>query len=116
MTNLADPRGARAFRFIRRSLVDGVASLVYAFDDGPELIERVTFPGASPIAAGRRVALDAALDLLHLIAGISYYKAGVPGEIRIESTPLDASTASFLDTLYLHGLGEFAYHNKLDLR
>jgi hypothetical protein len=114
--SLSDPRTAHAFRFVRRDYADGVASLVYAFDDGPELIERIVFPDAPTPAPERAAAFEAALDLLHLVAGVSYYKAGVPGEIRVESTELDAETAAFLDALYLHGLGEFAYHNKLDLR
>lgn len=112
----ANPRAARVFRFVRRDYADGVASLVYAFDDGPELVERIVFPDAPTLAPVRAHAFEAALDLLHLVAGVSYYKAGVPGEIRVESTTLDAATATFLDALYLHGLGEFAYHNKLDLR
>jgi hypothetical protein len=111
-----NPREARAFRFVRRDYADGVASLVYAFDDGPELVERIAFPDAPVLAPDRRPAFEAALDLLHLVAGISYYKAGVPEAMHVESTVLDATTAAFLDTLYLHGLGEFAYHNKLDLR
>ncbi|MFC4822537.1 UDP-N-acetyl-alpha-D-muramoyl-L-alanyl-L-glutamate epimerase [Dokdonella ginsengisoli] len=113
---LPDPRAARAFRFVRRDYADGVASLVYAFDDGPELIERVVFPDAPSPSLRRAAALEAALDLLHAIAGVSYYKAGVPGAIAFESPAPDAATAAFLDTLYLHGLGEFAYHNRLDLR
>jgi hypothetical protein len=112
----ADPRAARAFRFVRRDYADGVASLAYAFDDGPELVERITFPAAPPVAPVRAAALEAALDLLHLVAGISYYKAGVPPAIHVEGTPPDAELATFLDTLYLHGLGEFAWHNGLDLR
>jgi hypothetical protein len=116
LSTLSDPRAAHAFRFIRRSYADGVAELVYAFDDGPELIERIVFPDAPVLAPERAAAFDAALDLLHLVAGVSYYKAGVPGEIQIESGPLDTQAAAFLDALYLHGLGEFAYHNKLDLR
>ena len=115
MTTLTDPRQAKAFRFVRRHYADGVAELVYAFDDGPELVERILFPGGKSVHV-EPAALDAALDLLHLIAGISYYKAGVPGEIRVESCAIDMPTAGFLDTLYLQGLGEFAYHNKLDLR
>lgn len=114
--SLADPRTAKAFRFVRRDYADGVASLVYAFDDGPELVERVVFPDAPPIDAAKRDAFEAALDLLHLVAGVSYYKAGVPYAIRVESTALDTGIAAFLDALYRHGLGEFAYHNKLDLR
>lgn len=111
-----DPRQAQAFRFVRRGYADGVASLVYAFDDGPELVERVTFPDAPALAPPRAAAFEAALDLLHLVAGVSYYKAGVPGAIRVETSEPDAPTAAFLDALYLHGLGEFAYHNRLDLR
>jgi len=114
--SLADPRQARAFRFVRREFADGAATLVYAFDDGPELIERIVFPDAPVVSRDRETALQAALDLLHLVAGVSYYKVGVPAEIRVESTALDAATGEFLDALYLHGLGEFAYHNKLDLR
>jgi len=117
VSELADPRAARSFRFVRRSYAaDGQAELVYAFDDGPELIERIGFPGAPPLAADRREAFEAALDLMHLIVGVSYYKAGVPPEIVIEGRPIDAATAAFLNEVYLHGLAEFGYQNKLDLR
>ncbi len=113
---LSDPRAARSFRFVRRTYSGGIAELVYAFDDGPELIERITFPGAPEITTQRGEAFDAALTLLHLIAGVSYYKAGVPEHIVVEGRTLHASTAKFLDDIYLHGLAEFAYHNNLDLR
>jgi len=112
----ADPRKARAFRFVRAEYTHGEARLAYAFDDGPELIERIGFPGAPEPANDRTNAFRAALRLLHLVAGVSYYKAGVPGEIRIETGTLDAATAEFLDEVYVHGLAEFAYQNKLDLR
>jgi UDP-N-acetyl-alpha-D-muramoyl-L-alanyl-L-glutamate epimerase len=114
--SLADPRRAQRFRFVRRDYDEGVATLAYAFDDGPELIERITFPDAPALPESRRNAFEAALDLLHLVAGISYYKAGVPSKIVVETGALDVAIAEFLDALYLHGLGEFAYQNKLDLR
>ncbi len=116
MSKLADPRQAATFRFVRCGHADGVAELVYAFDDGPELVERIRFPDAPALDAARRPAFDAALRLLHLIAGISYYKAGVPGAIVVEGPAPDADTADLLDTLYLNGLAEFAYRNGLDLR
>lgn len=115
MTTL-QPRLAKAFRFTRASYADGVAHLAYAFDDGEELIETIRFPGAPVIPAAHQTAFDAALKLLHLIAGISYYKAGVPPTIERVDGPLDDVTADLLDTLYLHGLAEFAYRNGLDLR
>jgi hypothetical protein len=113
---LADPRKAGRFRFVRRAYADGIATLAYAFDDGPEMVERIVFPDAPVVSEADRDAFEAALDLLHLVAGVSYYKAGVPPAIAVETHTLDAEMAEFLDALYRHGLGEFAYHNKLNLR
>ena len=116
MTTHIQPRLTQVFRFVRCSYADGVAELVYAFDHGEELIERVRFPSAPALPAGHQTAFDQALKLLHLIAGVSYYKAGVPPRIEVTSGPLDDATADLLDALYLHGLAEFAYRNGLDLR
>ena len=112
-SGVGDPRQARAFRFVGCGFdaATGTATLRYAFDDGVELVERIVFPAAPAIAAGREAAFSAALRLLHLVAGVSYYKAGVPAEIRIEGEPLDADTAALADEVYRHGLAEFAYQN-----
>jgi hypothetical protein len=108
-----------SFRFVRCQFdADiGLATLAYAFDDGPELVETVTIPGA-PFALddARAAAVEQALRLLHLIAGVSYYKAAVPREIRIDGYAIDADTAALLREVYVNGLGEFAYRNGLDLR
>lgn len=111
------------FRFVRCGFdaATGVAQLVYAFDDGPELIETITVPGApffggsDPPDDARMQALQDALRLLHLIAGVSYYKAAVPDEIRIDGYAIDAETAALLEEIYVNGLGEFAYRNGLNL-
>ena len=120
MTAIVFDRDAvRAFRFVRCGFDagSGVAQLVYAFDDGPELVETVTLPGAPFVLDEERVAAaQRALRLLHLVAGVSYYKAAVPPEIRIDSYAIDADTAALLEDVYVHGLGEFAYRNGLDLR
>ena len=108
-----------AFRFTRCSFdpQSGEAQLGYAFDDMPELVEVVRFPGAPfTLDAARAAAVERALRLLHLFAGISYYKAAVPPLIQIDGAPIDAATASLLALLYENGLGEFAYRNGLDLR
>src|SRR5690606_33123425 len=106
------------FRFVRCDFDadSGVARLVYAFDDGPELVETVAIPGA-PFALddARAARVEAALRLLHLIAGVSYYKAAVPGEIRIEGYAIDRATADLIRAVYRNGLGEFAYRNGIDL-
>jgi UDP-N-acetyl-alpha-D-muramoyl-L-alanyl-L-glutamate epimerase len=109
----------RSFRFVAASLDAGTGEvrLSYAFDRGPELVETLRIPGApfAP-ALAESAAVRGALRLLHLIAGISYYKAAVPQDIRIESHAIDAETAGFLESLYENGLGEFAYRNGLLLR
>jgi len=102
------PRLTQVFRFVRCSYADGVAELVYAFDRGEELIERVRFPHAPPVVPKYAQAFEAALKALHLCAGVSYYKAGVPPKIELADGPLDDATADLLDALYLHGLAEFA--------
>jgi hypothetical protein len=113
-----DKDTVRCFRFVRCGFDpgSGIAQLVYAFDDGPELVETITVPGA-PFAldAARAQAAEQALRLLHLIAGVSYYKAAVPDDIRIESYAIDAGAAALLQEIYVNGLGEFAYRNGLDL-
>ncbi len=111
-----NPREALAFRFVRAGYRDGEVELVYAFDDGPELIERIVFPDAPTLLPEREASLAQAVRMLHWIAGVSYYKAGVPPEIHIEGEPPDTPTAAFLDRLYQHGLGEFGWHNGIDLR
>jgi UDP-N-acetyl-alpha-D-muramoyl-L-alanyl-L-glutamate epimerase len=116
VTNPIQPRLTQVFRFVRCSYANGVAELVYAFDQGEELIERVSFPAAPVVSAERKHAFDAALKLLHLFAGVSYYKAGIPPKIELADGPLDDATADLLEALYLHGLAEFAYRNGLDLR
>lgn len=118
MTAGFDRDAIRSFRFVRCSFdaETGVARLVYAFDDGPELVETVTVPGAPfQLDGARAAAAEHALRLLHLIAGVSYYKAAVPQDIRIEGYAIDADTAALLGEVYLNGLGEFAYRNGLDL-
>jgi len=109
-----DPRTAKTFRFVRSAYADGEAQLVYAFDDGPELVERIGFPGAPPLPPERVAGFRAALKLLHLIAGVSYYKAGVPAQIVVDDGALDPATAEFLGEVYVHGLAEFAYQNGLN--
>lgn len=108
----------RCFRFVRATLdeASGQVDLVYAFDDGPDLVETLRIPGAPfRLDAERRSAVAAALRLLHLIAGVSYYKAAVPEEIVVEGTPPDPALAALMTSVFENGLGEFAYRNGLSL-
>ena len=50
----------------------------------------------------RQAAFAAALKLLHLIAGISYYKAGVPPKIEVAAGPLDGAMCPLFQTSANH--------------
>ena len=108
-----------SFRFTR-CLLDpacGEVQLGYAFDDGPELVERIRVPGAPfAVDGARQAAVQRALRLLHFIAGVSYYKAAVPQRIEVEGELPDAGMAALLTRVYEQGLGEFAYRNGLSLK
>jgi len=113
-----DPRKARRFVFAACAYdaAAGVARLAYRFDEGPELIERICFPHAPwPSDASRQAAFRQALEILHLIAGISYYKAGLSRQIVIENGGGAAGITGFLTDLYVQGLAEFGHVNQLDV-
>ena len=122
-----DPRNVHRFRFVAYAFdaATRTARLEYALDNTSDgdlgdgalhFTEEITFPGARvPADPAGRAALDRCLRHLHLAAGVSYYKAAVPPEIVVETGPLAPPTARFFERLYLHGLGEFAHQNGLDL-
>lgn len=113
-----DRDAIRSFRFVasRLDTQTGEVALEYRFDDGPVLVERLRIPGA-PFAldGARALAVGHALDLLHWIAGVSYYKAAVPAEIVFESSQPGLAARGLLGEVYRLGLGEFAYRNRIDL-
>lgn len=102
------------FRFTQRSLdlSSGRIRLGYELD-GIRLEEELRLPPTGGVACPD--ALDAALDLLHWCAGISYWKAGCPQTIEFTTTRRpDVWQAAWLDRLYREGLAEFAWRNRLD--
>jgi hypothetical protein len=56
------------------------------------------------------------LFALHLALGVSYWKAYCSPTIVIESGTLTREQATFWNTLYTKGLGEFFYVNEIDFR
>jgi len=115
---IPDPREADCFRFLdcRYDPATGLARLAYAFDGGPELVEQVTFPYAPwPPEASRQAGFQRALEILHLVAGISYYKAGLSRRFEFQNPRSIDGISGFLTELYTRGLAEFGYVNRLDI-
>jgi hypothetical protein len=61
-------------------------------------------------------AVLAAVRILYLLAGVSYYKTSAAAVIDLGELATTARERDFLRTFYVNGLGEFAYRNGLDLR
>jgi hypothetical protein len=113
-----DRDAIRSFRFVasRLDAQTGAVELSYRFDEGPLLTERLRIPGA-PFAldGARALAVGRALDLLHWIAGVSYFKAAVPSQLVFEGDQPSIKASGLLGEVYRLGLGEFAHRNGLDL-
>jgi hypothetical protein len=109
---------AETFRFVSRDYdpSTGVARLCWGFDDGEPLTEEICFPYAPwPQETSRQAAFLRALEILHLVAGISYYKTCLPPNMDCGDCRLDPHSAGFLNQLYVRGLGEFAWVNQVDV-
>ena len=90
--------------------------LKYAYSNGPDFNEIIHFAGAKKDLNDAELdALNKTMRGLHLAAGISYYKAYCPTDIRIEGQPLAKEEADFFFKFYRHGLGEFSVENDIDL-
>ncbi|MCJ7814524.1 MAG: endonuclease domain-containing protein, partial [Xanthomonadales bacterium] len=115
---MPDPREADCFRFLDCDYdpATGLACLSYAFDGGPELVERVTFPHAPwPPEASRQASFRRALEILHLVAGVSYYTAGLSRRIELQDPQSIGGLSQFLTELYVKGLGELGYVNQVGI-
>jgi hypothetical protein len=89
----------------------GVATFDYLLD-GPEPLrftETITLP---PVAGPVPAALYRVLDLLHVVAGVSYYKVGAPPRV-VAPAPVPVEAAALFTAVYTKGLGEYAYRNDL---
>jgi hypothetical protein len=101
------------FIFERYELDAGTrtASFAYSYQDGPAFTETLVLPEG--LAVSESPELDRALFALHLLLGVSYWKAYCAPKIVVKSGSLDADQAHFWNTLYTKGLGQFFYENNL---
>ena len=112
-----DPASVGVFELRGYSYNDQTAEATLRYALGPHVFHEIlTFEQApGRLADEQRHALDSCLKYLHMAAGVSYYKAAVPPRITAAEYDVSAAEAAFFERFYLHGLGEFAYENRLDL-
>lgn len=108
--------GQSRFEFTHRShnAETGEISLSYRWGD-EALTERFLMPAGFSVTPSKADAFEAALDALHWIAGVSYWKAFCPNEWAFTERSPDVRQARWLETIYQQGLAEFAWHHQLDL-
>lgn len=90
--------------------LDSVVRLRYGFD-GKEWFEEVIELGGDPVHGERREQLEDVVRLLHLVAGVSYFKSAAPSQIAIENGSLTRHERAYLSAVYDKGLREFAVRN-----
>jgi UDP-N-acetyl-alpha-D-muramoyl-L-alanyl-L-glutamate epimerase len=112
---LFDPTAFDTFRFVSCDLDSrGVVTLRYALDEEIYFVEKLDLPVES---AGLREAdierVQGLLELLHWVAGVSYFKVALPANVSCETRAPSPAVAALLEALYSEGLGELAYSNRL---
>ena len=76
--------------------------------------EIVEFPPPPSVPSQETIeAFERVVELLYLVAGISYYKVAAPERIEVLAVALPPRVEEYLRNLYAHGLGEFAFKNHL---
>ncbi len=104
--DIKKPEGAILFHY---SLAQGGGEF--------EFTEKIMFdPMRADFGRVPERVLSAALDMLSLILGISYWKLFCPKELKLPHIMLSREQAEFWNTVYTKGLGEFFYKNRIDFR
>ncbi|MER7457422.1 hypothetical protein [Micromonospora sp. NPDC126480] len=112
------PRRMDAFTFPSYSidLSTGEALFDYALtgpDGEQRFTEVVTLPlPAAPPSDEQVATLGRVLELLHVVAGVSYYKTAAPRRLVLPA-PLGSAAVALVTAVYTKGLGEYAYRNAL---
>jgi UDP-N-acetyl-alpha-D-muramoyl-L-alanyl-L-glutamate epimerase len=88
----------------------GVATFDYQLD-GPDPL-RFTEIVQFPLSGDVPDSFYRVLELLHVVAGVSYYKIGAPPRIEAPAA-VPAEAAALFTAVYSDGLAEYAYRNDL---
>lgn len=112
------PLPSDRFTFTHRALEGDTARLGYRLEGGGERVEleeSFTLPLAVPAALAARDDVQRALFGLHLMAGVSYWKATLAPALAIEGGGLCEDDALYFSEAWSEGLGELFCRNEIDL-
>ncbi|VAW32867.1 hypothetical protein MNBD_GAMMA01-456 [hydrothermal vent metagenome] len=66
--------------------------------------------------AKHKTSIDKACELVHLLCGVSYYKAGLAANIEFQGAKPSQLMSQFVQKTWFHGLAELAYVNNVSLK
>lgn len=89
-------------------------SLNYEIENVGLVTEVLTFPKFDKDTTSLEII--AACDLIHLLCGVSYYKAGLAKEIVFKNNQPSQGMAKFIQKTWKHGLAELAFENNISLK
>jgi len=114
---------AKKFIFVSQSVDRAESRAVFSYATELESGERIEFSESLtfpfPAEAWDRIdpfTLDAALRSLHLVLGLSYWKAHCAPEMVLDGFSFTLEQAEFWNRVYTDGMGEFYFKNKIDFR
>lgn len=90
--------------------------LHYALEPGYQFTETIQFPNVVAIKDSHQASLQNAFQLLHWVAGVSYWKTACPTKWRFLGAQPNARQLGFIHQLYVFGLSEFFYTNQIDIK
>ena len=110
-----DPAAVVIFKFGARHWdpATNTLKLHYSLDDTCHFTETITFPAIANPGVIDSPAWERAAEILHAIAGVSYFKAAFPLQVNTGSLRVTKMLARFLHDLYANGLAECAWRNEL---
>ncbi len=115
-TPFPPPEQVKELRFGAAALTpDGTLELWYELGAALRFVERIHVPVGGPLSAELVAWARPLIDLVHWIAGVSYFKAAVPSTISYAGSRPGPKAAQLLEALYSEGLGELALENGIDL-
>ncbi|MBL4660188.1 MAG: hypothetical protein JKY19_07515 [Alcanivoracaceae bacterium] len=92
-------------------------SLSYQLDEIGVVREVFSFPQFDRnLSPERTDAINRVCELVHLMCGVSYYKAGLAKKIKFKNKLPSPAICQFIEKTWFHGLAEMAYENGISLK
>ncbi len=106
------------FKGYDNKIEEGEIAFYYSIIGSSETLnfkEKISLPAADTANIPENL-IKSLLDSILLILGISYWKTYCPKNIELNNLKLTKDQASFWNTVYTKGLGEFFYKNKINFK